>query len=197
MPLTLRQTWPMQQGQAVERGLDQVAAERTSCSSIRPTAPAHGAGRLAHRRASGPGSPTGGCPPAPGCPPRACWPASSGCRAGSSWRPTSGWPTRACSAAGAAAGRRCWPRRPGPAPGRAEPAPDRGRRSTCAPACPTCPRSRARPGCAPNAPRWPARPDADARLRRPARHPRAAHRARDVAGPVPRGARRSRGRSSS
>ena len=79
-------------------------------------------------------------------------------------------------------------------PGRHRPCPWPKRRrapcrSTCAPDSPTSRRSPGRPG-------WPRTRRADPhagrrpRLRRPARHPRAARRPRDVAGPLPRRAGR-------
>ena len=152
-------------------------------------APPHGLAELAHRRAARRGRRRAAARRKPGCPPPASWPLSSECRAGWSSRPTSGSPTRGCSAGGAAAAPPSWPphRRPAPPPSSRR---HRTSRSTCAPALPDLSAFPRQAWLRAERTALAAYPGRRPGLRRPARHPRAAHGARAVARPHPRRARR-------
>ena len=152
----------MNRAKSERRGSRTKAAARTSCSSTRRRARPARDGTLGSATGSprpcATRSPTAACPRAPGCPPRGTLAGQLGCSRGVVVEAYQRLADEGLSAGGAAAGRPCWPRHRRPLP-RARPRrPRPACRSTCAPACPTCRPSRARPGCAPNAPRWPARP---------------------------------------
>ena len=146
----------------------------TSCSSIATDAPRGGLAGVAHRRAARRDRRRPAARRRPGCRRRAA--------AGGQLGVSRGVVVEAyqrlvdeglLGGRRGAAARRCWPPRRARSPIR----PTAGARTPVGPGrpvargCPTCRRSRARPGCAPNARCWPAR-RRRARLRRPARHPR-------------------------
>ena len=203
MSPTVRQAWPVEQGQVERAAPDQVGRGADFLQLDPASAPPGGiwpAGsptrrpRRDHRRPPARRRPAARHAPA-GRPARRV---ARGRRRGLPAADRRGPAQRAArrrddrARRGAAPGSRPGPRRRRPrVPDR--PAPR---------ACPTCPRSRAQAWLRAERAALARTPDADARLRRPARHPRAAHRARDVAARGPAGCaptpsddrRRERGR---